>query len=385
MRITDVTAFALRWEKGSQLQSLSIPTDEFGDYYIGRDAWTSIYSRYHETMIVRIATAEGIVGYGEGQSPISPRTSKTIVEDLCRPILMGRDPFDVEVLWQRMFSGMRERGHPTGFFIDALAGCDLALWDIVGKETGKPAHKLLGGRFRDRVPVYTGFRVGDPDAAAARAAEYIAEGYRAFKLSVRNTAPEIIAVVAAVRDRVGPDIDLMVDVHTLFSVPDAIALGRQLERYQVRWLEAPTVPEDIKGQAEIARALDMAVASGEWSRTRFELREAFERRAFDIVMPDIARTGLTEGEKIASLADTYNIPVSPHVGGGGILSVVATIQFSASIPNFLIMEHSHATHDAKGQIIKNPPAVADSAFIVDDRPGLGVNVDESTLSRLSIE
>ncbi len=174
-------------------------------------------------------------------------------------------------------------------------------------------------------------------------------------------------------------------MHTTLSVPAAIELGRKLEALGVLWLESPTVPEDIQGQAEIARALDMAVAIGEWTRTRFEMREAMERRAYDIAMPDIGRTGLTEGKKIACLADTYNIPVAPHVGGGGILSIAATVHFSASIPNFLIMEHSPDAYATKCQIVKAPLPVADGAFLVSDSPGLGVQVDEEALSRLAVK
>lgn len=384
MRITSVDAFALKFHARPAGDQEDAHQEDLGDYFIARDGWPSIYSRRHETMVVRIATDQGITGYGEGQSPVSPRTSRTIVEDLCRPILLGRDPFDVEALWQRMFTSMRERGHYTGFFIDALAGCDIALWDIMGKATGKPVHKLLGGRFRDRVQVYAGLSGGQPSSVAEKAAQYVQQGYRAIKLHLRGSSEEIAGVVAAVRASVGPDVVLMVDVHTTFSVPAAIELGRKLEALGVLWLESPTVPEDIKGQAEIARALDMAVAIGEWSRTRFEMREAMERRAYDIAMPDIGRTGLTEGKKIASLADTYNIPVAPHVGGGGILSIAATVQFSASIPNFLIMEHSPDAYPTKCQTIKAPLPVADGAFLVSDQPGLGVEVDEEALARLAV-
>lgn len=385
MKITRVDAFALKFDARPAGGQEDTHQEDLGDYFIARDGWPSIYSRRHETMVVRIATDQGITGFGEGQSPVSPRTSRTIVEDLCRPVLLGRDPFDVEALWQRMFTSMRERGHYTGFFIDALAGCDIALWDIIGKATGKPVHKLLGGQFRDRVPAYAGLSGGDPLSVAEKAADYVKQGYRAIKLHLRGSRDEVAAVVAAVRARVGPDIALMVDVHTTLSVPAAIELGRKLEALGVLWLESPTAPEDIQGQAEIARALDMAVAIGEWTRTRFEMREAMERRAYDIAMPDIGRTGLTEGKKIASLADTYNIPVAPHVGGGGILSIAATVHFSASIPNFLIMEHSPDAYATKCQIVKAPLPVADGAFLVSDSPGLGVQVDEEALSRLAVK
>ncbi len=378
MKITQVEAFALRYqtEKSSEQQS--------ENYYLPAEGWRCIYARHHETMVVRITTSDGIVGYGEGQSPVSPRTSKTVVEDLCRPILMSQDPFDVEYLWQRMFTAMRERGHYTGFYIDALAGCDIALWDIIGQATGKPVHKVLGGRYRDRIPLYAGVGGSSPERAAAQAAEYVADGYGGLKIHSTLSRAEILEIVAAVRERVGPQIKLMVDLHTQYSVPEATLLGRGLEALDVMWLESPTVPEDIPGQAALAAALDMSVAIGEWTRTRFELREVFERRACDITMPDIARTGLTEGKRIASLADTYNIPVTPHIGGGGILSIAATIQFSAAIPNFLIMEHSPGAYEMKGQITNRKPVVQDGTFILDDTPGIGVTIDREALDAFVI-
>ena len=378
MEITKIEAFALRFQTGK------LSEQQEDNYYLSAEGWRCIYARHHETMVVRITTSDGIVGYGEGQSPVSPRTSKTIVEDLCRPILMRQDPFDVEYLWQRMFTAMRERGHYTGFFIDALAGCDIALWDIIGQATGKPVHKVLGGRYRDRILLYAGVGGSTPEAAAAQASEYVSQGYSGLKIHATSSRPEILEIVAAVRERVGPKIKLMVDVHTQYSIPDAILLGRGLEKLDVTWLESPTVPEDIPGQAALASALDMSVAIGEWTRTRFELREVFERRACDITMPDIARTGLTEGKRIASLADTYNIPVTPHIGGGGILSIAATIQFSATIPNFLIMEHSPGAYEMKGQITSRKPAVKDGAFVLDDTPGIGVTIDTEVLEAFAI-
>ena len=379
MVITQVEAFALRF----QTEKLSKQQED--NYYLPDEGWRCIYARHHETMVVRITTSEGIVGYGEGQSPVSPRTSKTIVEDLCRPILTGQDPFDVEYLWQRMFTAMRERGHYTGFFIDALAGCDIALWDIIGQATGKPVHKVLGGRYRDSIPLYAGVGGSTPESAAAQASEYVSQGYGGLKIHATSSRPEILEIVAAVREQVGPKIKLMVDVHTQYSIPDAILLGRGLEKLDVMWLESPTVPEDIPGQAALAQALDMSVAIGEWTRTRFELREVFERRACDITMPDIARTGLTEGKRIASLADTYNIPVTPHIGGGGILSIAATIQFSATIPNFLIMEHSPGAYEMKGQITTRKPIVKDGTFVLDDTPGIGVTIDTEALEAYAID
>ena len=124
--------------------------EEYGDYTIAADAWTSIYSRNHETCLVRLETDDGLVGWGEGQAPVAPRATAAIVIELCAPLLHGRDPFDVEYLWYLLYSAMRERGHMTGFYVDALAAVDLALYDLLGKALAKPVYKLLGGEFRPR-------------------------------------------------------------------------------------------------------------------------------------------------------------------------------------------------------------------------------------------
>ena len=378
MRITDVEAFAVR-----------IPRDGGSGEPVRTSAYTipdgrrSIKSNTHETLVVRITSDEGLAGYGEGQSPVSPETPRTIVETLCRPVLTGADPFDVEYLWQRLFDGMRERGHVTGFYIDALAACDIALWDLKGKATGKPVHKLLGGRFRDRIELYAGCGGRDPATAAERAKSLVDAGYRGLKLSPASDRKRVVAIVAAVRERVGPDIAVMVDLHTEFDTVEAIRLGRDLEKLDVYWLEAPTVPDDLQGHAAVTRVLNMRVANGEWYRTRYEMKEAFEKRTCDVVMPDIGRTGLTEGKRIAVLADTHNIPVSPHVGGGGLLSIAATIQLSAAIPNFLVMEHGHESYSTKCRIAMEAPHPSGGAFPVTDEPGLGVRIDDEMLERLS--
>ena len=374
MKITRVDAFAI-----------GIGDAVEPEYLVNDDFRYSIYGTRHQTVIARVETDAGIVGYGEGQSPISPETTKSIVDTALRPMLLGRDPLDSAALWYRMYSAMRERGHQTGFYPDALAAVDIALWDIKGKATGLPVYKLLGGAFRERVPVYNNVSATTPTEAAAEAKSHVEAGYGGVKLHIRGTPSETAEVAEAVRDAVGPDVKIMVDVHTFYTVSPAIALGRRLEAIDAAWLESPLIPEDIGGLAELSRALDVPVASSEWTRTRWDLREAFERRAFDIVMPDIARTGLTEGMVIATLADTYNIPVAPHIGGGGVVSIVASIHYSAAIPNFIIMEHNRNAYPLRGRIASGQPDVVDRAFPLPDRPGLGIEISDEALAKYSVD
>ena len=214
-----------------------------------------------------------------------------------------------------------------------------------------PTHKLMGGRHRDSVKIYNGIGGRDPKKAAEMAQWSISKGYKALKLHLREDLERTVEIVSEVRKTIGNDIDLMLDVHMMFNTHQAIRLGKQLEKINVYWLESPTDPNDIPGQIEISRSLDMPIANGEWTRTKFEMREIFEKRAYDICMPDIARTGLTGAKQFASIANLYNIPFAPHVGGGGILSVASTVQFSIATPNFLIMEHSEQGNKMKSQFL----------------------------------
>ena len=384
MRISSIKAFAIKIPPANDSSAAaSHQVEAYGDYTIAADAWTSIYSRNHETCLVRLETDDGLVGWGEGQAPVAPRATAAIVEELCAPLLLDRDPFDVEFLWYRLYSAMRERGHITGFYVDALAAVDLALYDLLGKALEKPAYKLLGGSFRRDVQVYAGMGGTEPDAAVASANALLAAGYRALKLHLRMPNPKILAVVGAVRQAVGPEVELLVDVHGTREVSGAIELGRGLEALGVRWLEAPCQPEDIRGQAEIARALSMQVATGEWLRTVWEWRDWIALRGFDVAMPDVARTGLSEGKRISALCDSFNLPIAPHVGGGGILSVAATIHYSLAIPNFQIMEHGHESLAWKGTIARSYPVPQDGRFVAPQEPGLGVEIDEAAVARYS--
>ena len=381
MKITSVTPFAIR----VPLVDSGVPdtpsVSRYGDLYIDQQRFTSVYASSHQTTLIKVETDTGVSGWGEAQSPVAPAVTAAIMEHLIAPQVVGKDPHDIELLWARLYGAMRERGHSTGFYPDALAGLDIALWDLLGKWHNLPVHKLCGGRFRPRIPLYAGLGGTEPARVVAEAQQLVAAGYSALKLHLLLDTDGCAHIAECVRAAVGPEIRLMVDVHTRHTVPSAIRLGRQLERNDVYWLEAPVAPEDVAGQAEVARSLDMAVAAGEWSRTRYEMRAAFEQRAYDIVMHDIGRTGITEGKRITTLADTYGIPTAPHVGGGGAVAVAATVQFSATCPNFDIMEHSHSAQTAKCAILATPFYPKEGAFVVTDLPGLGIEIDESAVAK----
>ncbi|MFJ1300039.1 mandelate racemase/muconate lactonizing enzyme family protein [Pseudomonadota bacterium AL_CKDN230030165-1A_HGKHYDSX7] len=286
--------------------------------------------------IVEIETADGIVGWGECYGP--SQVARAYIESQYAARIIGRDPFDVEVIWEDLYNRIKDYGN-KGMAISALSGIDIALWDIIGKTCGKPIHKLIGGAYRTEVQSYaTGLYFIDMDRLIEEAVEeaqgYVAEGFTAIKMKIGLGSPKLdLERVRAVREAVGGDVRLMVDANHCFTVPAAIRLGRELEKLDVEWFEEPISPEDLDGYVEVTRALDMAVAGGENEFTRWGFRDIVARKAMDIVQPDVcAAGGISECRKIATLAAAHGVECVPHAWGSAI-GLAATLHFIAALPD----------------------------------------------------
>lgn len=286
--------------------------------------------------IVEIETQDGIVGWGECYGP--SQVARAFIESQYGPRIIGRDAFDVEVIWEDLYNRIKDYGN-KGMSISALSGIDIALWDIIGKSCGKPVHKLIGGAYRTEVQAYaTGLYFIDMDRLIEEAVEeaqgYAAEGFTAVKMKIGLGSPKLdIERVAAVRRAIGDDVRLMVDANHCFTVPQAIRLGRELEQLNVEWFEEPISPEDVDGYVEVTRALDMAVAGGENEFTRWGFRDLVARKAMDIVQPDVcAAGGISECRKIATLAAAHGVECVPHAWGSAI-GLAATLHFLAALPD----------------------------------------------------
>ncbi len=377
MLIRDVKAYAIRIPaSGEPLRHASA---EAADYRLPGNSRRSVYARHHETCIIRVEADNGLVGWGEGQSPVGARATQTIVQDICRPMVQGTSPHEWEAVWYRLYSAMRERGHVTGFFVDALAGIDIAVHDLLGKALQLPVWRLLRGGFTRPVPLYVGIQGQDAVAAGEQVQSLKEDGYTAFKVHATQDDDGIVAVMQAARAAAGPDARLMLDLHGTRDVQGAIQLGEKLADTDLFWLEAPCLAEDWQGHAEIRARIPTRLATGEWLRTVWEWRPFLQQRACDVAMPDIARTGFAEGRRIAALCDMESLEVSPHVGGGGILAVAATIHYAACLPRFSLMEHSHGAHATKGMIASAYPRPEKGVFPLPTAPGLGVDIDEDRL------
>ncbi len=401
MRIVDVQAYAIRapnpareaywgrraWVLGHPAgERGGAPATAFGEYP-ARWRMRALYSEHFETTVVKVTTDQGVVGWGEGKAPVAPEATREIVHHVLRPVLLGADPTDVEVLWERMYSLMRMRGHTTGFFLEAISGVDIALWDILGKVAGLPVCKLLGGMYTDRVRVYASSLPGlrDPgdragaEGLARQAIQLVERGFKAIKLGIGSGVEADVKTVEAVRQAVGPEVLLFTDAGGNYDVPRAIALGRALEPLKVGWLEAPLPPEQVDGYAQVAHALALPVAS-DLIISRYQTHHYLSQRALDVVQPDVCRSGgLSDCKKIADLADVYGVAIAPHVSIGSAIQFAATAHFAAAIPNLLVSEYWIGENPLGNPILREPLSLEGGHLRVPLGPGLGIEVNEAAL------
>lgn len=332
------------------------------------------YTR-HTLHLLEVHTDEGVVG----RSLMGGRAgAQTIVEGRLRNLLLGQDPRDIERLWEWMYRGWR-KPLAKGEAIVALSGVDIALWDLMGKALGQPVCRLLGA-YTDRVRAYAAggyYAEGKTvDDLVAEMVGYVEEGFTAVKMKVGG-APlrEDMERVRAVREAVGPDVDLMMDANNRFTAADAIRLGRAVERYHPFWFEEPVAPDDIKGALEVKAALGIPIASGENEYTRYGCRDWIEARAVDVLQADpLLCGGISEWRKIAAMASAYHIPMAPH--GSPHMS----IHLMAACSNGLIMETYPQVNRSINEVLPPLPVDAEGYVRVPTAPGLGLEVAEEALT-----
>lgn len=342
--------------------------------------------------VVEIETDAGITGWGECYGPAA--VNKALIETQYAPRVVGRDPFDVEVVWEDLYNRIKDYG-AQGFSITALSGIDIALWDIMGRATGLPIHKLIGGAHRTEIMAYaTGLYFIDMDRLVEEAVEeaqgYVAEGFRAIKMKIGLGDPALdLKRVRAVREAIGPDVKLAVDANHCFTVPQAIQLGRAMESLDLLWFEEPISPEDHDGYALVSQALDMAVAGGENDFTRWGFRDIIAKKAMDIVQPDVcAAGGISEMRKIATLASAFGVECVPHAWGSAI-GLAATIQFIAALPDQPpafrpmppMLEFEQTPNPLRDELAREPIRQVRGMVRVPEGPGLGIEVDRDVLMK----
>ncbi len=378
MKITGITTYVLAADLGASA---------FG--------WSQRVGSTRQSAICVVETDAGIQGYGEAFYFGGPSTIVAQLIDLALgPLIIGSDPLDSSVLWDRLYNWTRDQGQ-KGLTISAISAVDIALWDIKGKALGLPVHKLLGGAYRSRAKAYaTGLYEpqGSPNTVHALVQEaqgYKEQGFQGMKLKIGYDPRVDLGYVRAIRDAIGDDVALMVDANHAYNAPEAIRLARELEPYDLAWFEEPVPPEDIDGYVELRAATSIPIAGGECEYTRFGFRELIARRAVDYLQPDLCATGgFTEMARIVAMASAANLPVIPHVWGTNI-GLAASLQLFAALPHFPDrrfptepwFEYDRSTNPLRDGVTVETFTLEDGYLAIPTRPGLGVTLDLDFVTR----
>jgi L-rhamnonate dehydratase len=340
-----------------------------------------------DALIVKVTTDEGIIGYGEVDSlPLLTKAtfdspySHTLSSGL-REIIVGEDPFEYEKIWHKMYQSTLYVGR-EGAVIHAMAGIDIALWDIIGKALNKPVYKLLGGGFKDKIRAYASAMFAfTPEETAERAKSFVERGFTAVKFGWEPMGPDPKldeALVRSIREAVGDDVDVMIDAGLAWDFKTAMDRIKRFEPYNIFWLEEPLRPNDLRGYKKLANSTSIRIAAGEEESTRAGFQCLMDEGDIDVAQVDLTRVGITQAKKIAYDAYERNIPCINHSFTTDI-NVAASLHLLASIPNSIFLEYCVEESIVRNSVVANPIKLKDGFAFVPQGPGLGVEIDEDFL------
>jgi L-alanine-DL-glutamate epimerase-like enolase superfamily enzyme len=341
--------------------------------YFVRHSNRTIYPTVDRSVLVRITASDGTIGWGETYGIVAPEAVVAVVADVLAPILGGRAPVDIPALWDELYALMRVRGHWSGYFTDALAAVDIALWDLAGKLAGARVVDMLGGARRERIAAYaSGLPRATLQERVALARDFVAQGFRAVKFAAAVSHEGVVEEMRALREALGADIQIMVDLHWKYSATEAITLIRALEPYRPYFAEAPCAPEDMDAQADVAANVTVPIAGGEEWSTVFQVRPRLAHRCVSIVQPEAAHTGLSQFTAIGRFAAAQGAKVIPHATIGIGIFHAASLHGAASLPEVPFHEHQHSVFDANLRYVSTSMRCTGGFFELPSGAGLGI-------------
>jgi L-alanine-DL-glutamate epimerase-like enolase superfamily enzyme len=345
--------------------------------YLIRKGNRTIYPTTDMSVLIKLTADDGTVGWGETYGIVAPEAVTAIIDDVLGPAVIGRDPRDAVVIQEDLYDMMRVRGFFGGFYVDSIAGVDIAIWDLFGKLVGQPVVKLIGGQRQTSIPAYvSGLPGRSLDERVALARSFVAKGFTAFKYHAAVSFDGIVDEMRALRDGLGESAQLMVDLHWKFTAQEAIQLVDQLTPYRPYFVEAPCQPEDIEGQAHVGARIRVPLALGEEWRTVYEYRPRLEKRSMSIIQPEMGHIGISQFMQIARMANAFHMKVIPHASIGIGIFQAASLHATAALPNAPMHEYQHSIFDRNLQYVETTMRCVDGAFQLPDGPGLGIEPSE---------
>jgi galactonate dehydratase len=354
---------------------------------------------------VQVETDEGVTGIGEATN--YPGNGSLIVGDALRHVkefVVGEDPANINRIWHKLFRKATYLG-PRGLPTAVISGIDIALWDIRGKVLGCPIYQLLGGKVRDTVPLYANGwfdNCATPDDYAAAAKRTVEAGHTALKCDpylemlpyhtgylsgqISPAGEDLgVDIIAAIREAVGPAVEILVDAHGHYNVPTAVRIARRLEPFKIGWFEEPVPPESISALRAVREQVSVPICVGERLYTRFDFAPVLENRLADFLMPDVVWTGgISELLRIATIAEVHHVPISPH-NAMGPLQVIAGAHAMLTVPNFYRLEHSLASLPVYRDCLRQPLDIQGDQLHLPDRPGLGYDLNPDFLASHALD
>lgn len=367
IRITDVIAHPLT-------QTLPRPT-------------VTSWGKYSEVSIVlvEVRTDAGMVGVGESLARFSPKAYAELIDTLFKPRLVGQDPTDIMAHWRTMRRALS--GRAGGMLIEAIAGVDIALWDILGKVAGLPIYRLLGGVGRTEVPCYAAsVNWGSDEFMDEELDRYLEKGFPRIKVKIANPVKDACRRIERLRKRAGDDIELCVDANWAYTLEEAVEVGRALTANGYFWFEEPLRPEDEQGYEELRRRCATPLAAGESNYSLDQAMRLVANRTLSFLQPDVARAGgITETRRMAEFAAAHDVLYAPHIGMSGIVCETASVHLAAAMPNLRAMECETDESPFKTWITGAAPGAdrqKNGLLPVPAGPGLGIEVDWDAVKKL---
>jgi galactonate dehydratase len=341
-----------------------------------------------ELVVVEVETNDGLIGFGEALARRGAAGYARLIEDALAPRLLGKDPADRRALWKAMRAALS--GRPGGQLVEAIAGVDIALWDIAGKAAGQPIHRLLGGIGRTEVAAYaSSINWLDDATVEAEVASALAAGFREIKVKLGHPLKDAIARARLVRRLAGDAVALYVDANWAYDVDDAMTIGRALADLGYGFFEEPIAPHDREGYRRLAQHLPIRLAAGESDYVASEALVMLQDRSLGLIQPDVTRSGgITETWRIAELAAAFNTAYAPHVGWSGAICVAASLQLAAAVETFRTFEcmvYANPLRDTfSTPVVGEGFQLVDGKLAVPQGPGLGIEIDRDALKRFRI-
>ena len=383
-RVQSVRAFSLTQHRQTPyLGALRSGEEPNAKGYFLRRGNGTVYPIFDRSVLVRIETAGGVAGWGETYGLVAPGAVGAIIDDLLADFTIGRNPADPAAVYDDLYDLVRVRGYTGGFYIDALAAIDIALWDIAARLEGVSVTELLGGVVRGRIPAYvSGLPETTINARAELAKSWQLRGFNAFKFAAPVADDGLAAEIEALRAALGPDARIAADMHWKYGAHDAIEEIRAMAAHGLWFAEAPVRPEDVTGLETVCRNAGVPIAVGEEWRTHHDLRNRIDRCGISIVQPEMGHTGLTGFMRIAQLAGRHGLDVIPHATVGSGVFLAASLHASAALEPVTGHEFQHSVFESSRGLLDGDLACTEGFYTAPGGPGLGVEPSERALSRL---